>query len=459
MSKIGVNFPKTPRETVLTKAEEWYQKFLSEKLNKPYETIHRNNFGEYDMAVHYLTGILEEAASINKVSIFNIDHMAQIEFKGKDAANLLDRVLPANIKTMKIGQCKYTLLLNENATVRDDLIVMKLSEEQFILVINAGHDITDEEKGKLSDGDFIYKYKEPKEEVFAKDISDKLVKIDIQGPLSYKLIKELYGETVLKNRNNPKKNMRFFTFNEFDYNNNHFIISRTGYTNRWGWELYVPVEIGESEFKKIVLKAFELGGLLVGLGGRDENRLSAGQSGLPLMGNEYDHDHNPVNAPLFNAAVDMNKEFFISKKALEDIIATNPQKRLVIIISEGLVVGKKVFLNGKKIGTVTSSIISPNVPLEKRLFIGSKRKNVNSENGTAAIGQAWLSINPFEQDENGNDILEKDGKPIRIKVEFYRFYRTDADGKPKGRPVLGYISSDGVNPATAHRPLKIIQNL
>jgi aminomethyltransferase len=456
MNKIGVDFPKTPRKTVLNDAEEWYQKLLSEKLNKPYEPIQRNNFGEYDMAVHYLTSILEEAASINKVSVFNIDHMAQIEFTGKDAANLLDRVLPANIKNMKTGQCKYTLLLNENATVRDDLIVMKLSDEKFILVINAGHDITDEEKGKLSDGDFIFQYKKEDEDVYAKDISDELVKIDIQGPLSYKLIKEIYGESVLKNRNNPKKNMRFFTFNEFDYENHHFIISRTGYTNRWGWELYVPVAIGVREFKKIVTKALDLGGLLVGLGGRDENRISAGTFGLPLMGNEYDHDHDPVNAPLFNAAVDMTKEFFISKKALEDIIATNPQKRLVVIISEGLVVGRKVFLNGKKIGTVTSSIISPNVSLEKRLFIGSKRKNVNDENGTAAIGLAWLSINPFEQDSEGNDILEKDGKPIRIKVEFYR---TDENDVPKGRPTLGYISGDGVNPATAHKPLKNIQNL
>ncbi len=456
MDKIGVDFPQQPRSTVLAEAEEWYQNLLSKRLNKPYEPIQRNNFGEYDMAVHYLTSILDEAASINKVSVFNIDHMAQIQFKGKDAANLLDRVLPANIKNMKTGQCKYTLLLNENATVRDDLIVMKLSEENFILVINAGHDITDEEKGKLSDGDFIFKYKKQDEDVSAKDISDQLVKIDIQGPYSYKLIKELYGEKVLKNRNNPKKNMRFFTFNEFDYQNKHFIISRTGYTNRWGWELYVPVELGETEFKRIVEKTLDLGGLLVGLGGRDENRISAGTFGLPLMGNEYDHDHDPVNAPLFNAAVDMNKEYFISKPALEDIISENPQKRMVLIISEGLVVDRKVFLNGKKIGTVTSSIISPNVPLEKRLYIGSKRKNVNAENGTAAIGLAWLSINPFETDEDGNDILEKEGKPVRIKVEFYK---TDEKGNPKGRPTLGFISGDGVNPATAPKPLKLIQNL
>ena len=456
MNKIGVDFPTEPRSTVLAEAEEWYQKLLSEKLGKPYEPIKRNNFGEYDMAVNYLTSILDEAKSIEKVSIFNIDHMAQIKFQGKDAANLLDRVLPANIKQMKTGQCKYTLLLNENATVRDDLIVMKFSENEFMIVINAGHDITDEEKGKLSDGDFIFKYKKKDEDVTAKDVSDELVKIDIQGPLSYKLIKNLYGDKVIKNRNKPNKNMSFFTFNEFDYEGHNFIISRTGYTNRWGWELYVPVALAVNEFKRIVSGALELGGLLVGLGGRDENRLSAGNFGLPLMGNEYDHDHTPTNAPLFSAAMDMNKDNFVGKNVIDTELANNPTKRLVIIISEGLVVDKKVFLNGKKIGSVTSSIISPNVTLEKRIFIGSKRKNVNAENGTAAIGLAWLSIDPFEKDENGNDILEKDGKAVRIKVDFYK---VDESGNPKGRPTLGYISGDGVNIATAPKPLKRIQNL
>lgn len=456
MKKIGFDFPTSPRKTALHNVEDWYQVELSERLDKEYEPIKRSNFGEYEMAVNYLTSVFEEAKAINKVAIFNIDHMAQIQFTGKDALALLDRVLPADVANMKIGQCKYTLLLTEAGTVLDDLIIMRVKKDNFIIVINAGHDITDKEKNLISDADSIGKYLKENEKVNIKDISNELVKIDIQGPLSYKLIAELFGEHVLKNRNKPAKNMRFFTFNEFNYENHHYIISRTGYTNRWGWELYVPVAVAEDQFKRIAKGALELGGLVVGLGGRDENRISAGDFGLPLYGSEYDKKHTPINAPLFNAAIDMSKDNFIGKKALEKEINSGSDKKMVLIITEGIVSGRVIYKDDQQIGRVTSSINSPNVSQEKREFIGSKRKSVNEENGKAAIGLAWLKNNPFDLDEDGNDILRVDDKAVRIPLEYFR---TDNAGNPKGKPLLGYISGDGVTPATAPKPLKNIQNL
>ena len=456
MNKKGFDFPSEPRKTALYEVEEWYQKLLSKRLQREYEPIKRSNFGEYNMAVNYLTSVLEEAASIEKLSIFNIDHMAQLEFTGKDAALLLDRVLPADVDGMKIGQCKYTLLLNEQGGVLDDLIMMRMSEERFILVINAGHDITDESRGKIADIDFILSYEMEGEDVIATDISDKLVKIDIQGPYSYKLVTSLYGNSVVKNRNKPAKNMRYFTFNEFDFEGYHYIISRTGYTSRWGWELYVPVEIAEDQFKRIITAALDLGGLLVGLGGRDENRISAGNFGLPLNGSEYRPDWTPTNCPLFNAAIDMSKPDFVGKKVIQKEIDEGIDKRMILFITEGIVTGRGIYKDGKKIGIVTSSINSPNVSEEKRKFLNSKRKSVCGEHGTAAIGLGWLEHNPFEVDENGKDVLEKNGQPVRIRMEFYR---EDDNGDPKGKPLNGYISGDGVNSATAPKPLKHIENL
>ncbi len=462
MSKVGFDFPQTPRQTVLAEAEEWYQRKLAEKLGKGYESIKRSNFGQYNMAVNYMTSVLEEAQAINKLAIFNIDHMAQLRFNGKDVVTLLDRVFPINISAMKIGQCKYTLLLTEKGTVIDDMILMKLDENDFIIVINAGHDITGkgidhgQEIEFLSDADYILSFKKDGEEVSFSDISDKLAKIDIQGPLSYKLVSKLYGNDVLRNRNKPKKNMGYFTFNEFDFEGEHYIISRTGYTSRWGWELYVPVAVAEIQFKRILEETLDMGGLLVGLGGRDENRISAGNFGLPLNGSEYDQSHTPLNCPLFNAAFDMTKDNFVGKKSLDDEIEKGTNKKMAILISEGIVLGRGIYIDGKRSGTVTSSINSPNVSLSKRKFIGSKRKNVNAENGVCAIGLGWLYDNPFEVDKEGKDILSIDGESVRIKVEFYN---EDNDGNPKGRPILGFISGDGVNPATAHRPLKNIENL
>ncbi len=463
MNKLGFDFPTEIRKTFLYELEEnWYLPLLAERKGLPLQSVKRSNFGEYDMAVNYLTSVLEEAAAVNKVAIYNIDHMAQIRFSGKDAATLLNRSLGANIIDMKVGSCKYTLLLNEQGGVQDDMILMRVSQEEFIAVINAGHDITAtiEENGVskvlVADIDRIMSLKQEGEEVTAEDISDQLVKVDVQGPYSYKLIKEVFGDHVLRNRSNPDKNMNFFSFNEIDKDGHKYYFSRTGYTNRWGWEIYIPVQYAAEDFKKIVTKALDLGGLLVGLGGRDENRISAGAFGLPLMGQEYDPHHNPINAPLFDAAIDMGKDEFLGKRALSKAMEMGVSKRMNIIISEGIVSGRGVYRDGKRIGSVSSSINSPNLSLEQRQAIGSKRKNVNDPNGTAAIGLVWLYDNQFEVDAEGKDITEHDGAPIRIPVEFFR---EDQERKPSGSPVLGYLTQEGISPATAPKPLKNIENL
>jgi aminomethyltransferase len=462
MQKYGFDVPSHPRKTAVTDLEEfWYLPLLANKLSLPIQSIKRSNFGQYDMAVNYLTSVLDEAKAINKVAIYNIDHMAQIVFKGKDAANLLNRTVGANILEMKIGQCKYSLLLNSKGGVQDDLIVMKISEDEFVTVINAGHDLTDNPEtgirhNYIADIDRIIMHKKEDEEVTAFDVSAKFVKIDIQGPLSYKLIMKLYGETCLKNRYQPEKNMNFFTFNVFEYEVNHYMLSRTGYTNRWGWELYIPVEVVENQFKRIVNEALALGGMLVGLGGRDENRISAGAVGLPLMGQEYDPQHTPVNAPLFEAAIDMSKPDFVGKSALASEIANGPTKRMVLFVSEGIVTGRGIYLNGKRLGSVTSSINSPNVSEEKRLALNSSRKSVSGPDGIAAIGLGWLYKTPFDLDSEGKEITETDEKPVRIKVEFFR---EDENKQPSGSPVIGYITNESITPATASKPLKNIENL
>lgn len=463
MTKLGFKFPIQQRKTALFELEEtWYLPYLAQLKNLPMQSVKRNNFGQYAMAVNYLTSVLEEAAAINKVALYNIDHMAQLKFWGADVVALLNRALAGNFTEMKIGQCKYTLLLNEKGGVQDDMILMRLAETEFIIVINAGHDITDtvelegQKQELIADIDRIMACKKDGEEVFAEDISDQYVKLDIQGPMSYKLIKEFYGEQVLKNRSNPEKNMNYFSFNEFDYQGHHYLISRTGYTNRWGWELYIPVQVADNDCKALITRALELGGLLVGLGGRDENRISAGSSGLPLMGQEYDPQHNPVNAPLFDAAVDMGKDYFIGQAALAKELAAGASKRMFIVVSEGIVSHRAIYKDGKRLGSVTSSINSPNVPLEMRQAIGSKRKNVNDPEGTAAIGLGWFYSSIFERDAEGKDIAELDGKPVRIAVEFYR---EDSEGKPSGSPTLGFVTLEGISPATAPKPLKNIENL
>ncbi len=459
MSHLGFPLPAAPRRTFLYDLEEnWYLPLLAQKKGIKLEPVKRSNFGQYDMAVNYLTSVLDEAAAINTLAIYNIDHMAQLRFRGKDAPTLLDRALAGRMSEMKVGSCKYTLLLNDRGGVQDDMILMRITEDEYIAVINAGHDITANVDGEelVADIDRIMGQLQPGEEVFAEDISASLVKVDIQGPLSYKLIKAIFGEAVLKNRQQPEKNMNYFTFNEFERGGARYLISRTGYTNRWGWELYLPVANADADFKQIVSLALDLGGLLVGLGGRDENRISAGPFGLPLMGSEYDPRHTPINAPLYEAAVDMAKPDFLGKTALETVLSVHPRKALALFVAEGIASHRGVYQDGERLGTVTSSINSPNLSLEMRLALGSSRKNVNAADGSAAIGLAWLYNDHFARDAEGKHIAETDGVPVRIPVQFYR---EDAQHQPTGSPLLGYLTLEGVSPVTAAKPLKNIENL
>lgn len=463
MNTLGFKFPSEQRNTFIYDLEEnWYLPLLAKHHQLPLQSIKRNNFGQYAMAVSYLTSVLEEATAVNKVAIYNIDHMAQLKFWGKDVVALLNRSLGGNFSDMKIGQCKYTLLLNAQGGVQDDMILMRVAEAEFIIVINAGHDITDTvvtdgvTQTLVADIDRIMANLQSGEEVFAQDISDTLVKIDIQGPLSFKLIKDIYGEQILKNRNNPDKNMNYFSFNEFTREGHSYFISRTGYTNRWGWELYIPIATAVEDCKQIISKALDFGGLLVGLGGRDENRISAGPFGLPLMGQEYDPEHTPVNAPLFAAAVDLTKPDFVGKAALQQQITQGLAKQMYVVVSEGIVSHRAIYKDGIRLGSVTSSINSPNVSFEMRQAIGSKRKNVNDPQGTAAIGMGWFYKPLFTMDESGNQVGVIDGQPIRIPVEFYK---EDSEGKASGNPTLGFITLEGISPATAPKALKNIESL
>ncbi len=142
--------------------------------------------------------------------------------------------------------------------------------------------------------------------------------------------------------------------------------------------------------------------------------------------------------------------------ALQTAIDNGVTKRMAMFITEGIVSHRGIYLDGVKIGSVTSSINSPNVAMEQRLFIGSKRKNVNEENGSAAIGLGWFYQSPFELDTAGKEITVANDSPVRVKVEFYR---ENEAGEKTGTPVLGYITAEGISVATAPKPLKNIESL
>jgi len=214
--------------------------------------------------------------------IFDICHMGEFIISGKTAATDINKILTANISTLKTNRCRYSFMLNENGGIIDDLITYKLSDEKFLVVVNSA----------TSDGDAEWMKSHLSTETHFENISDITAKIDIQGPKSREILQQLTPANL--------SDLKFFCFCETTVDNVNTIVSRTGYTV-------------ENENVRPA-----------GLGARDTLRLEAG---LPLYGHELSLEHNPAET-CFMFAVKLDKEF-IGKTAVLKTTDSGPEKKLV----------------------------------------------------------------------------------------------------------------------------------
>lgn len=288
------------------------------------------------MPVQY-TGIIDEHMHTRtKAGLFDICHMGEFILKGPGAAGDIDRLITRKISDMPGGKCRYGLLLNESGGVIDDLIVFRIDEEEFMLVVNASTREKDASwiKSNISDGT-----------EFA-DISNETCKIDLQGPLSSRILKELDPafDDALKR----------YSFTKMKIKGIETVISRTGYTGELGYELYYNA--GDASLLWDAL--LDLDDVKpIGLGARDTLRLEMGYS---LYGHELDEDHTPLESSL-ERFVSFDKDF-IGKDSLEDQMEGGPEACLT-----GFICGSRraarsgfdVVKGGEKIGTVTSGAFSP----------------------------------------------------------------------------------------------------
>ncbi len=230
-------------------------------------------FAGYDMPIQYKGILAEHAHTRTKASLFDICHMGQFIVDGVDATKGLSKALSHNLATLKVGKCRYGFLLSEEGTVYDDLIVYRLGEEHYFLVVNASC--------AASDFNII---KERIQPARIENISEFSGKIDLQGPLSRQVL-----ESVLEA---DFSGLGYFSFMSVPFKGVDIIVSRTGYTGELGYELYVPqVFVPELWQKLVAHEDVEP----AGLGARDTLRLEAG---LALYGHELDLNHTPTEAGL-----------------------------------------------------------------------------------------------------------------------------------------------------------------
>lgn len=304
------------------------------------------NFAGFNMPVSYTSIKQEHKAVRNNVGMFDVSHMGEIIITGKEAQNYVEFIFTNKVYSLNPGEIAYGMMLNEEGTVVDDLLVYKFSKEEFLLVVNASN--IGKDYNHLVENSEDY-------DVLIKNASDDYSEIAIQGPKTETKILELLDINLA--------DLKFFNFKHYEYRSHRLLISRTGYTGEDGFEIY-----GSSEAIKNLWKVFLEGEVTpCGLGSRDTLRFEAN---LPLYGHEISSDITPLEAGL-KYFVKINSNFdFLGKQALEEQIENSLTRRVV-----GLELTKKaipregyiVYKNDKEIGYITTGYYS--ISLDKPIAL------------------------------------------------------------------------------------------
>ena len=300
-------------------------------------------FSGWSMPVSY-SSILDEHRTVRKsAGIFDVSHMGQIEVKGSGATKFINHLTTCDAGYAKAGDVLYTLLLNEEGGVIDDLLLYCVSSTRYFLCVNAGNTA----KGFR----WISKQVENFEDVIAEDISRSYGMLAIQGPNAEKFL-----QSQVKT---PLSKLSYYSFLTAMIGDMNVIISRTGYTGEDGFEIYCKWRETAALWDLFMTKSRSYGIKPIGLAARDTLRL---EMRYPLHGSDIDEKISPMEAGL-GWAIDFDKEGgFIGKEALLKQKVEGIKRRLVgIKLTERGIprTGYKVFSGDDEVGEFTSGAISP----------------------------------------------------------------------------------------------------
>lgn len=293
-------------------------------------------FAGWHMPVQY-EGILQEFEYNRKfASIFDCSHMGEFLLQGDLKSSGLDRIVTQTLVDMPVKTCRYGTMLNENGGTIDDLIVYKITEEKWMIVVNAAN----------IDKDRRHFMSHLTKSAGFQDVSIKTAKLDLQGPLSRQVLSRLVPGIAA---------LEYYTFDHFSLLGENVIISRTGYTGELGYEIYFPW-IKAKELWKEILKNDNV--KPTGLGVRDVLRI---EMCYPLYGHELDDTISPLDAGL-KKFVDPTKEFF-GKEALLKREESGLKRNTVCFVSSTRRSPRAHHTlyspDGFELGVVTSGTFSP----------------------------------------------------------------------------------------------------
>ncbi|WP_251551357.1 glycine cleavage system aminomethyltransferase GcvT [Neobacillus muris] len=345
------------------------------------------DFGGWELPVQF-SSIKEEHEAVRmRAGLFDVSHMGEVEVKGVDSLKYLQKMMTNDIAKLANGSAQYTVMCNENGGTVDDLLVYKLEDDHYLLVVNASN----------IEKDYKWLEEHLEGDVSIDILSETTAQLALQGPLAQQVLQKLVRSIDLEQ-------MGSFKFQQqADLNGITALISRTGYTGEDGFELYCHAKDAVALWRLILAAGKEEGVIPCGLGARDTLRFEAN---LALYGQELSPEISPLEAGI-GFAVKLSKAAdFIGKPALLKQKEQGLARKIVGVemIDRGIPRhGYPVYKGGQKIGEVTTGTQSP-----------SLKRN---------IGLALISTEFSELDTEVE--IEIRGKRLKAKVVSTPFYKRE----------------------------------
>lgn len=290
-------------------------------------------FAGYDMPIQY-SGIVDEHNAVrNACGVFDVSHMGEVTVQGADAERYVNHIFTNDVTDAPVGQVFYGMMCYEDGGTVDDLLVYKMAENDFFLVINAANIDKDWDWMQQQAAGF---------DINLQNKSDDYGQIAVQGPESENVVKEVLGLACTE--------LVFYTTKTLDMNGETIIVSRTGYTGEDGFEIYGSHDFIRAQWDKLMASNRCKP---CGLGCRDTLRFEVG---LPLYGDELSAEISPVMAGL-SMFCKFDKPEFIGKEALARQKSEGVSQRVIGIELADKAIprhGYPVLFEGEKVGEVTT---------------------------------------------------------------------------------------------------------
>jgi aminomethyltransferase len=350
-------------------------------------------FAGFLMPVEY-SGIQDEHITVRKkVGVFDVSHMGEIWVRGPKALDFLQWVTTNDVAALYDGKVQYSCFPNGRGGIVDDLLVYRLREDDYLLVVNASNIekdyawLTDRgrERGLVAGKDIL-------------NVSDDFAQLAVQGPLALEAMQKLTGE--------PVTDMEFYTFKRIEFAGiPGALFSTTGYTGAGGCEIYVPADRAPELWDAVMEAGREYGIKPAGLGARDTLRL---EMGYCLYGNDITDETSPIEAGLGWITKFREDKDFIDKELLLKQKEEGVERRLKGFVMEERGIPRQHYPvfngEGEEIGEVTSGTMSP--MLKKGIGMAYLKKGYWKEGTPVYIGvrnkrlKAVVTRPPFYKPDN-----------------------------------------------------------